>query len=130
MPYSPARYCKEPRCKDKTTDKSGYCELHRQEAQRQADANRPNANARGYGRRWGKASKQYLSFHPLCVICYREGVVAPATLVDHIIPHRGDYNKFWDRSNWQSLCSRHHSIKTAKEDGGFNNRIKSTNIQQ
>jgi len=46
-------------------------------------------------------------------------VIRPATLVDHIIPHRGDNNLFWDEDNWQALCTECHAIKTAKEDGGF-----------
>jgi 5-methylcytosine-specific restriction enzyme A len=35
--------------------------------------------------------------------------------VDHITPHKGDRQMFWDRSNWQSLCHRCHSRKTARE---------------
>ena len=54
--------------------------------------------------------------HPLCVECQRKGKLTPATVVDHIIPHRGDQKLFWDRSNWQALCHRHHSMKTRRED--------------
>ncbi|WP_324290694.1 AAA family ATPase [Ancylobacter sp. SL191] len=43
----------------------------------------------------------------------------PATVVDHIIPHRGDSKLFWSRSNWQALCVTHHSrSKQAAEKGG------------
>jgi predicted kinase len=35
----------------------------------------------------------------------------PASVVDHIIPHRGDQAKFWDSANWQSLCTRCHSSR-------------------
>jgi len=43
-----------------------------------------------------------------------------AVVVDHIIPHRGDLALFWDeKNNWQALCHRCHSRKTAREDGGF-----------
>jgi 5-methylcytosine-specific restriction protein A len=45
-----------------------------------------------------------------------------ATTVDHIRPHRGDYDLMWDESNWQSLCTWHHNVKTAKEDGAFGNQ--------
>ena len=38
------------------------------------------------------------------------------TVVDHIIPHRGDQKLFWDRSNWQPLCEHHHNVKTMTED--------------
>ncbi|WP_328203649.1 hypothetical protein [Brevibacillus nitrificans] len=50
-----------------------------------------------------------------------EGNVGAATVVDHIIPHKGDKELFWDQKNWQGLCDSHHSRKTAKEDGGFGN---------
>ena len=45
-----------------------------------------------------------------------EGKYVKATVVDHIIPHRGDQKLFWDRGNWQALCKRHHDIKTGNED--------------
>jgi len=53
-----------------------------------------------------------------------EGRMEPATETDHILPHNGDAEMFWDRSNWQGLCHMHHSKKTAAEDGGYGNRRK------
>jgi hypothetical protein len=44
-----------------------------------------------------------------------------ANVVDHIIPHRGDMELFWDESNWQSMCEPCHNRKTASEDGAFGN---------
>jgi 5-methylcytosine-specific restriction endonuclease McrA len=54
--------------------------------------------------------------HPLCEECLGHGVAMPATVVDHIVPHRGDPKLFWDRSNWQALCKRCHDRKTGKYD--------------
>ena len=48
----------------------------------------------------------------------------PATVVDHIIPHKGDMDIFWDEDNWQPLCKRCHDQKTATENGGFGNRTQ------
>lgn len=48
-----------------------------------------------------------------------------AEVTDHIIPHRGGIDLFWNRDNWQSLCKRCHDRKTAMEDGGFGRRLKS-----
>ena len=48
--------------------------------------------------------------------CEKEGLVRPATEVDHIEPHGGDMVKFWDCEKWQALCKSHHSRKTAKEN--------------
>jgi 5-methylcytosine-specific restriction protein A len=61
----------------------------------------------------------FLKRNPLCVHCYREGQLTPAYVVDHIKPHKGDYDLFWNEDNWQGLCTTHHNIKTVKEDGGF-----------
>ncbi|MCB4811684.1 HNH endonuclease [Methylovorus menthalis] len=45
--------------------------------------------------------------------------LTPATVVDHIKPHRGDMALFWDRNNWQAMAKECHDRKTAREDGGF-----------
>ena len=68
-----------------------------------------------------------LAAEPLCRVCLeleKQGKIAgrdvrPSTEVDHIEPHKGDGKKFFDRDNLQGLCHRHHSEKTAREDGGF-----------
>lgn len=66
------------------------------------------AAQRGYGYRWQKARLTFLREHPLCAMCQRRGKVTPSTVVDHIVPHRGDQAKFWDTSNWQALCKPCH----------------------
>lgn len=58
----------------------------------------------------------FLAAHPLCVRCQSEGKIVPATVVDHIIPHRGDQKLFWDQKNWQPLCKSCHDTKTMTED--------------
>ncbi len=75
------------------------------------DATRPTARARGYDRTWERERKAFLLSHPLCTRCG-----APATLVDHIRPHRGNEALFRDKTNWQALCGRcHNSWKQARE---------------
>lgn len=76
---------------------------------------------RGYGGAWQRARKGYLAHHPLCVHCLADGTVTAASVVDHIVPHRGDQTLFWDHDNWQALCKACHDRKTATEDGGFGN---------
>lgn len=74
---------------------------------------------RGYGAKWQRARDNYLRLHPLCVMCDAENRVTAASIVDHRIPHRGDMALFWDESNWQSLCTTHHSSdKQRQENGG------------
>ena len=68
------------------------------------DQKRPTATQRGYNGEWAKARKQYLAAHPLCCRCG-----APANVVDHIKAHKGNHALFWDRFNWQPLCTPCHS---------------------
>lgn len=64
--------------------------------------------------RWQKSRELFLRQHPLCVECAKEGRDVPATDVDHIRPHRGNYDLFWNVTNWQPLCGWHHDRKTAR----------------
>lgn len=76
-----------------------------------AEARRPSSTARGYDSKWRKARLEFLAANPTCRYC-----AAPATVVDHIKPHRGDMKLFWSRSNWQPLCAHHHnSLKQSLE---------------
>lgn len=120
MPY---RQCKKSGCTElvRAYGGSGYCQKHSNEyedkmrdAHKKYDASRGTAAARGYGGKWQKARETFLRNNPLCVHCTADGIITAATVVDHIIPHRGDKSLFWDRSNWQGLCTRCHNIKTAK----------------
>lgn len=74
---------------------------------------------RPYNARWQKARATWLRAHPLCAACETAGRVTAATVVDHIVPHKGDSALFWDTCNWQPLCKRCHDRKTSTEDGGF-----------
>lgn len=73
---------------------------------------------------WKKIRADQLRMHPLCAECAKLGRVTPATECDHIVPHKGDKSRFYDRSNLQSLCHQCHSAKTATEDGGYGNRMR------
>jgi 5-methylcytosine-specific restriction protein A len=74
------------------------------ERKARADSRRPSARQRGYTKEWEEAAKVYLSAYPSCRRCG-----GPASLVDHVTPHKGNQQLFWDRRNWQSLCTNCHS---------------------
>ena len=67
------------------------------------EANRPSARERGYDSKWQRESKAFLA-KPENRYCAC-GCGRLADMVDHIIPHRGDRRRFWDRRNWQPLAS-------------------------
>lgn len=68
------------------------------------DARRPSARERLYDTRWERERAAYLATHPTCRHCG----IRPATVVHHIIPHRRDWNLFWNRSNWMPVCQPCH----------------------
>jgi 5-methylcytosine-specific restriction endonuclease McrA len=81
---------------------------------READQRRGSARQRGYTSAWDKAAKGHLTRHPLCVYCEMDAWgagarVSPASLVDHLIPHRGDSALFWNRSDWVACCTECHT---------------------
>jgi 5-methylcytosine-specific restriction protein A len=117
MPQRPLKTCSHPGCNELTRER--FCDRHKKQDRKRVDERRGSAHSRGYNYKWQQYREQYLKQHPLCVKCLASGTITVATVVDHIIPHKGDMVLFWDVENHQSLCSRHHNIKTAKEDGGF-----------
>jgi 5-methylcytosine-specific restriction enzyme A len=121
MPRKPLKPCRYPGCSELTENR--YCSKH----QKQIDSkynkfNRPFKKL--YNSRWRKRRKQFLQEHPLCESCKKRDVINAATVVDHVIPHKGDERLFWDENNWQALCKSCHDKKTAKEDGRFGNKNK------
>ena len=77
-----------------------------------------------YGsQRWRNRARHQLRLHPLCVMCLAQDQVVPATVADHIIPHKGNERLFWE-GELQSLCATHHSAsKQQAEKHGFYNDI-------
>jgi hypothetical protein len=48
-------------------------------------------------------------------MCLDGGVYVAATVADHIVPHRGDADLFWN-GRLQSLCKRHHDVDKKREE--------------
>lgn len=113
MPMKPARLCS---CG--VVVASGIrcaCQVARRA---EVDRRRPNAAARGYDGAWQKARAGFLVAHPRCEMLVTSGQRCdrPATVVDHVKPHRGDKRLFWDRSNWQPLCERCHNVIKQRQE--------------
>ena len=83
---------------------------------------REKTTQRGYGAKWRKVRAVILRREPLCRACRSDGLLVVATDVDHILPKSDGGAEML--SNLQPLCHRHHSIKTARRDGGFGNKQK------
>lgn len=129
MPSAPLKVCAKPNCGKLTKER--YCATHKLAykerevvKKREYDQLRGTRTERGYNNCWVKYSKLFRDKNPLCKHCKDKGHLKPSTCVDHIIPVEGsDDPLFWDETNHQALCWSCHSIKTAREDGGYNNRV-------
>ena len=108
MPYQPKRPCRHPGCPNLADGR--YCEEHKKIYER------PSAVSRGYDQKWRRESKQFLQEHPLCRTCLEKDHIVEATVVDHVIPHRGDPKLFWDKRNWSPSCKKCHDRKTGTYD--------------
>lgn len=114
MPQRPRTPCRHPGCAALVPYGKLYCDAHKA---LHPEATR-SAVKRGYGSRWQRVRRIYLQSHPLCAECMKQNPpkYTKATVVDHIVPHRGNEQLFWDQSNWQPLCKPCHDKKTGNED--------------
>jgi len=110
MPRKPKKPCRHPGCPELT--EGLYCVEHA----KLHIHDRVTSSGRGYDSKWRKARSRYLKAYPLCEKCKAQGRFVRATVVDHIVPHRGAEQLFWDESNWQPLCKNCHDHKTMTED--------------
>ena len=121
MPMKPKRNCKHPMCNKLIY--GTYCDdhliQHKQSINKRTHSNRADYHAWYSSARWRLLRINYLRLHPLCVRCDKP---TAATVVDHIMPHKGNKELFWSVDNLQPLCKRCHDVKTATEDGGFGNK--------
>lgn len=64
---------------------------------------------------WRKRRRLHLRAFPMCVMCAARGVATPATIADHIRPHRADWNEF-RLGALQSLCFDCHNKAKQRYD--------------
>ena len=113
MAMKPPRPCRHPGCPELTRD--GWCDRHRPRYRR------------GESEEWHglyslpvwteRLRPAQLLREPWCRECAKAGRRVRATVVDHIVPHRGDMRLFTDPGNLQSLCKSCHDRKTMLERG-------------
>ena len=111
MANAPLRPCRHPGCPELT--RKGWCSKHRPQHKRRVSAEYHGMYNLPI---WtDKLRPEQLLREPFCRECARQGIRTRATVVDHIRPHRGNWELFTDPANHQSLCKYHHDRKTALE---------------
>jgi len=111
MPVKAPRVCGHCNGTHKSGERCPTVKAMDRQRKARHDTKRPSARKRGYDVNWDKARAEYLQVYNSCRRCGQQ-----ASVVDHIKPHKGDKKLFWDRTNWQALCSHcHNSAKQAEE---------------
>lgn len=100
------KYCASFPCRSMAEAGSAYCGEHRPpRAPKETDPFYLSV-------RWRRFRAWYLSKHPLCQQCEKEGRLTPARMVDHIVALK-DGGAPTSEANSFSICFKCHSIKTA-----------------
>jgi len=107
MPSAAYQECRYPRCPNYAVH-HGYCATH-QSAHTNRREQYGNLNPGNARFRWLRAG--FLQRNPMCKRCRTDA----ATILDHVVPHRGVAALFWSEKNWQGLCVHCHAVKTAGE---------------
>lgn len=108
MSRSTRKYCQAFPCSNFAEHGSAYCKEHR-------PPRVPKETDPFYlSPAWRKFRNWYVSKHPFCELCEKQGLLVPVDVVDHIIELKDGGDRLSD-SNAMSLCNRCHSLKTAKE---------------
>lgn len=110
--------CRHPSCRRSVTKGDGYCSEHKWSKEKREHYRKQNKPTYKYSyetsyqnRKWIKFRKKYLEDCNYCIICGDQSEV-----IDHIYPHKGDIDLFWDRGNMWPLCVKCHNTKTALFD--------------
>jgi hypothetical protein len=118
MPERFYRYCREGGCHERTNDRSGYCQTHREQnavknaAQVREYARKKNDPvARLYnGPQWARFKLAFRAAGN--VICARiedgRRCSRPSDLIHHLVSPRVDASKMFSFDNCRPCCMQHH----------------------
>lgn len=118
--------CHKINCRNFVESNDTYCSEHKGETNRQYNKFRETYDKEYvsfyHSKEWKAKRKQALRQDEyLCQRCLKEfGIITIATLVDHIVPSKVDWELRLDINNLQSLCDECHAIKTAEDRFRYN----------
>lgn len=102
-------YCSYANCKT-LIDHRGYCAEHIDKKPRPFDGAVRSSSLYGSSR-WATLRNEYITDDSQCSICGSREQLH----LDHIAPHRGVIDLFFNEDNLCCLCASCHRIKTAQE---------------
>lgn len=114
MPYKSKKNCATSGCPNGTYGR--WCEAHRKDHYKVQAVTYDKEFKKLYNcKAWRNTRADVLAYEPMCRECAKQGINNVATDVDHVTPHNGNTELFWNRENMQPLCKRCHSSKTMHE---------------
>ena len=72
---------------------------------------------------WQALRKNILYKYPTCQRCQTYGYLTAGVDVDHVQPHRGNSDLFYNLSNLQTLCRSCHSWKSQREGDEYDSDL-------
>lgn len=124
MPRRIQKPCRAKACKRLHRNGNGYCDDHAQLAVGWMRSHQGKSSTeRGYGADWERMREETLKADDyLCRPCRSQGILTPATEVDHIVPKaKGGTDA---PANRQSLCHECHKAKTLAERTGGGSKVQ------
>lgn len=113
--------CSTLGCNNPRSRFSSLCVEHggRDQQKTYTSQERRDFNAMYQTRQWATLRAIELSRSPMCASCLSQGIVAPATEVDHVFPWKQIGKEAFYRNIFQCLCHDCHSSKTQNERRGI-----------
>lgn len=111
--------CRKPACGNTTTDRSGYCDKHKEESGWVKWHGGKTRTERGYGYAWDKLRLRILKrdkYICQCSECKKHGMIREAHEVDHIIAKAN--GGLDNESNLQAINRECHKRKTVLDRMG------------
>lgn len=118
--------CHKINCRNFVEGNDTYCEEHKGETNRQYNKFRETYDKEYvsfyHSKKWKEKRQQVLRRdNYLCQRCLKEfDIITIATLVDHIVPSKIDWELRLDINNLQSLCDECHAFKTSEDRKKYN----------
>lgn len=114
MPIAPPHPCSRAGCGRLTHDR--YCDRCKAPVERERLVSTPWRKWYQLAE-WKTKTKRFLAERSFCECkeCKANGWKLRATVTHHIVSHRGNWQLFWDESNWSPRTKAHHDRETARE---------------
>jgi 5-methylcytosine-specific restriction enzyme A len=113
------KVCLELGCPELAVDERGRCARHKREANAKKKTQRSAEGAQQQewyrSKKWKARRDRHLAAHPFCQCPEHKGKRVPGDVVDHVIPPRGNAQRFWF-GRLQTLTKTCHDVWKQRQE--------------